>query len=173
MCSGILQQGYAFGYLLAAVINLGVVPKSPYSWRSLYFVGAGFSLAAAIVRACLPESRQFIVAREEAKHHKTSTSQATRMFLREFANMLKTNWIRCIWAICMMTGRCPFTNFPTKLTVGFNFLSHGSQDLYPTYLQTTKGFSPDNSNTIVSNVGAIVGGTIAGYVSQYTGRRLA
>jgi len=161
LCSGILQQGYAAGYLLAAVINLGVVPKSPHTWRSLYFVGAGFSLAAAIVRACLPESRQFVLAREEAKEHRVTAGQATRRFLREAKTMLKTNWIRCIWGICMMTG--------------FNFFSHGSQDLFPTYLETTKHFTALDATkaTIISNVGAIVGGTIAGYVSQYVGRRLA
>jgi SHS family lactate transporter-like MFS transporter len=59
--------------------------------------------------------------------------------------------------------------------VGFNFLSHGSQDLYPTYLKVTKSFTDPlaSKTTIVSNCGAIVGGTIAGYTSQYLGRRLA
>jgi len=161
LLSGILQQGYAFGYLLAAVINLTVVQTSQYGWRSIYFIGAGFSLAAAIVRALLPESQQFLVAREEAKAHNMSSGQATKAFFREIGAMFRTNWLRCIWGVCMMTG--------------FNFLSHGSQDLYPTYLQKTKGFSSPlaSKTTIISNVGAIVGGTIAGYVSQYTGRRLA
>ncbi|KAK4687269.1 MFS transporter, SHS family, lactate transporter, partial [Tremellales sp. Uapishka_1] len=161
ICSGILQQGYAFGYLLAAVINLTVVPKSQYTWRSLYFIGAGFSLAAAIVRACLPESRQFIMAREEAKASGLTSKQQSGRFIKELGTMLKTNWLRCIWAICLMTG--------------FNFFSHGSQDLYPTYLQTTKHLSSALASkaTIISNVGAIVGGTIAGYASQYCGRRLA
>jgi len=161
ICSGILQQGYSFGYLLAAVIKLGVVPKSQYSWRALYFIGAGFSVLAAIVRACLPESQQFILARQEAKNNNLSSSAQSKAFGREIWMMLKTNWVRCIWAICIMTG--------------FNFFSHGSQDLYPVYLQTTKGFTASNASkaTIISNVGAIIGGTIAGYVSQYAGRRLA
>jgi len=57
---------------------------------------------------------------------------------------------------------------------GFNFLSHGSQDLYPTYLQTSKNFSAHNATvaTIIGNCGAIAGGALAGYVSQYIGRRL-
>jgi SHS family lactate transporter-like MFS transporter len=57
---------------------------------------------------------------------------------------------------------------------GFNFLSHGSQDLYPTYLKTTKGLSAALATkaTILSNVGAVCGGTISGYMSQYCGRRL-
>ncbi|ORY30339.1 major facilitator superfamily domain-containing protein [Naematelia encephala] len=161
ICSGIMQQGYAAGYLLGAVINLTVVPKSKYSWRSLYFIGAGFSLAAAIVRACLPESEQYKLAKQEARASGISSKQATRNFLREIKLMLKTNWVRCIWAVCMMTG--------------FNFFSHGSQDLYPTYLQTSKALSAKLASkvTIISNCGAIVGGTIAGYASQYVGRRLA
>ncbi|WVQ69356.1 uncharacterized protein L199_007573 [Kwoniella botswanensis] len=57
----------------------------------------------------------------------------------------------------------------------FNFFSHGSQDLYPTYLKTTKHLSAKLASkaTIISNCGAVVGGTIAGYASQYTGRRFA
>jgi SHS family lactate transporter-like MFS transporter len=101
-----LQQGYAAGYLLGAVINLTVVTYSKYTWRSIYFIGAGFSLAAAIIRAFLPESRQFLLAREEAKASNMTSKQATKYFLREIGSMLKTNWIRCIWAVCMMTGEC-------------------------------------------------------------------
>jgi SHS family lactate transporter-like MFS transporter len=46
--------------------------------------------------------------------------------------------------------------------IGFNFFSHGSQDLYPVYLQTTKGFSSFDASkaTIISNVGAIIGTSI-------------
>ncbi|OXC70502.1 hypothetical protein AYX13_00977 [Cryptococcus neoformans] len=161
LCSGILQQGYACGYLLAAVINLTVVQRSKYHWRAIYFFGAGLSLLAAIVRACLPESKQFIVAREEARAKNISSKQASKNFIRELGNMFRTNWLRWIWAVCLMTF--------------FNFFSHGSQDLYPTYLKTTKGLSSSLASkaTIISNCGAIVGGTIAGHVSQFVGRRFA
>lgn len=138
LLSGILQQGYAAGYLLAAVINLTVVTYSKYTWRSLYFIGAGFSLAAAIVRACLPESPQYILARQEARAAGLTTKETSRRFLKETWNMLKTNYLKWIWAVCMMTG--------------FNFFSHGSQDLYPTYLTTTKHLSSKLSSkaTIIS-----------------------
>lgn len=106
LCSGIMQQGYSVGYLLAAVINLGVVPKSKYTWRSLYFIGAGFSVAAAIVRACLPESQQFLLAREEAKASGRTTKQATRAFFREVRVMLKTN---CKWRSDLDTVKHPLT----------------------------------------------------------------
>lgn len=59
----------------------------------------------------------------------------------------------------MMTGQSPPIHLCGALMSGFNFFSHGSQDLYPVYLQTTKKFSaPDASKaTIISNVGAIIG----------------
>jgi hypothetical protein len=50
--SGILQQGYAMGYLLAAVVNLTLVPDKN-DWRPLFQLGAGLSLGAAIFRAVL------------------------------------------------------------------------------------------------------------------------
>ncbi|KAJ9091715.1 hypothetical protein QFC21_007110 [Naganishia friedmannii] len=96
----------------------------------------------------------------EAKLNPPPAGQG-KQFLRELRTMLKVNWKRAIWAVLLMTG--------------FNFLSHGSQDLYPTYLQKTKLLSAPLSSkaTIIANCGAIVGGIIAGYASQYTGRRLA
>ena len=120
ICSGILQQGYSFGYLLAAVINLGVVPKVASSWRALYFIGAGFSVLAAIVRACLPESQQFILARQEAKANNLSSGAQSKAFGREIWTMLKTNWLRCIWAICIMTGE-PFRQRSTRASLTGRF----------------------------------------------------
>lgn len=74
--------------------------------------------------------------------------------------MLKKHWLLCIYAILLMTG--------------FNFLSHGSQDLYPTYLTNSKGISTHDATvaTIIGNCGAIAGGAFAGWLSQYLGRRL-
>lgn len=57
---------------------------------------------------------------------------------------------------------------------GFNFFSHGSQDLFPTYLAKSKGLTGTlpTKATIIANCGAVTGGVIAGYLSQYLGRRL-
>ncbi|KAF8074168.1 MFS general substrate transporter [Lyophyllum atratum] len=160
LASGILQQGYAVGYLLAACINLTLVPDTPTTWRSLFWTAAGISLFAAFIRALLPESEVFLRAKAIEKARGTDTSQKTKIFIKETKEMLKRHWLLCIYAVLLMTG--------------FNFLSHGSQDLYPTYLQTSKNFSPHNATvaTIIGNCGAIVGGAVAGYVSQYIGRRL-
>lgn len=162
--SGILQQGYAVGYLLSASVNLTWIAQTN-NWRILFYLGAGLSLFAALVRLCLPESELFErVKRERAE--KGETSNKGKTFARETWLMLKTNWPRVIYGVLLMTG--------------FNFLSHSSQDLYPTiiektslaYLPKAHANSLASKATIIGNCGAIAGGTIAGYVSQYLGRRL-
>ncbi|KAG9308909.1 carboxylic acid transporter protein [Chiua virens] len=161
LASGILQEGYAVGYLIAAVINLGVVPHSPYGWRTLFWFGAGVSFLAACLRALLPESEVFLRAKAIERARGATTTQKTKVFLHETKEMLKLHWKLCIYAVLLMSG--------------FNFLSHGSQDLYPTYLEVTKGFSSRDASiaTIIGNCGAIAGGAVAGYSSQYIGRRLS
>ncbi|KAF8320926.1 carboxylic acid transporter [Clavulina sp. PMI_390] len=170
LASGVLQQGYAVGYLIGAVMNLWLVPKNPHTWRSLFWVAAGISGFAAIFRAVLPESPLFLRAkadREQAERDAIargepipSGSEKTRIFFRQIWLMLKTHWLLCIYAVLLMTG--------------FNFLSHGSQDIYPTYLQSDKLLSSQLATkaTIIGNCGAVAGGTIAGLVSQHLGRRL-
>jgi len=59
IASGILQEGYAIGYLFAAIINLFLVPEVSVGWRALFWTGSGISLFAAAVRALLPESEVF------------------------------------------------------------------------------------------------------------------
>ncbi|OCH85196.1 MFS general substrate transporter [Obba rivulosa] len=161
LASGVLQEGYAVGYLIAAVVNLKLVPETSQTWRTLFWTGAGVSVLAAFIRALLPESQVFLRVREARRTGAhTTTSQKTRIFLHETAEMLKRHWILCIYAVLLMTG--------------FNFLSHGSQDLYPTYLENSKGISNHDATiaTIIGNCGAIAGGGIAGWLSQYIGRRL-
>ncbi|KAG2344444.1 carboxylic acid transporter protein [Suillus weaverae] len=158
IASGVLQEGYAVGYLIAAVINLTLVAQ--HGWRVLFWAGAGISFFAAVVRVFVPESAFFLRAKEQEMARGTNTSQKTKIFIKETKEMLKRHWFLCIYAVLLMTG--------------FNFLSHGSQDLYPTYLATTKGFSAHDATvaTIIGNCGAIAGGAIAGSASQYIGRRL-
>ena len=178
LASGFLQEGYAVGYLIAAVVNLTLVPETSTGWRGLFWLGSGLSFFAACLRAILPESQVFLRAKAAERASGKTTKHKTKIFLHETKNMLKRHWILCCYAVVLMTG--------------FNFLSHGSQDLYPTYLQTTKGFSAHDSTvaTIIGNCGAIAyvayltvasgglltllhsGGTIAGWLSQYIGRRL-
>ena len=63
IASGIIQEGYAVGYLIAAVINLFLVPEVSVGWRALFFTASGISLFSAAVRAVLPESEIFLRAK--------------------------------------------------------------------------------------------------------------
>lgn len=159
--SGIVQQGYACGYLFASMVNLVIVPHSSHGWRTLFWAAAGLSSTTALLRALTPESAVFLRAKElEKSHGAPNTGEKTKIFIHETKEMLKTHWKRCIYAVLLMTG--------------FNFLSHGSQDLYPTYLETSKGFTAHAATiaNMIGNSGAISGGAIAGWASQYLGRRL-
>lgn len=162
--SGILQQGYAVGYLFAASTNLTWIARTN-DWRILFYLGAGLSLFAALVRLCLPESELFLRVKREREANGIQSNKA-KTFARETWAMLKTSWPRVIYGVLLMTG--------------FNFLSHSSQDLYPTMIEKTSlAYLPDatakslaSKATIIGNCGAIAGGMLAGYISQYLGRRL-
>ncbi|KAA8906721.1 major facilitator superfamily domain-containing protein [Sphaerosporella brunnea] len=156
--SGILQQGYALGYLIAAGINMGVVPNSKHSFKMLYYIGAGLTFAVALARCCFPESKQFIEAKRNGGDE-ISGKMKVRLFMNDARKILREYWKRCIYAVILMAL--------------FNYMSHTSQDMYPTYMQQTKGFSAMASSkaTMIAKTGAVVGGTFCGYYSQFFGRR--
>ena len=166
--SGLLQQGYAVGYLLSASVNLTLVAQKGGDWRILFWFGAGLSVFAALVRAVLPESELYVrmAAERRAQGHDAKQGSKAKVFMTQLKEMLRTHWSRCIYGVLLMTG--------------FNFLSHSSQDLYPTMISNVKfaALGPTTASqlaskaTIVGNCGAIAGGTLAGYISQYLGRRL-
>jgi SHS family lactate transporter-like MFS transporter len=142
LASGILQQGYAVGYLIAAVINLYLIPHT--TWRAMFWTASGISAFAAVLRALLPESEFFLRARRERQAEPDKPAQSkTRIFFHEVGQMLKHHWLRCVYTVLLMSG--------------ISFLSHGSQDLYPTYLQENKGFTAHDATvaTIIGNCGAI------------------
>ncbi|KAI9430537.1 MFS general substrate transporter [Lactarius indigo] len=160
LASGVLQQGYAVGYLISAVLNLFLVPRTHHGWRVLFWTTSGISAFAAFIRALIPESEVFIRAKGLERSLGSDTGKKTKVFIHQVGEMLKRHWGLCVYAVLLMAG--------------FTFLSHGSQDLYPTYLKTSKGFDTRHAiiATIIGNCGAITGGAIAGSVSQYIGRRL-
>ncbi len=108
LASGVLQQGYAVGYLLAAVLNLTLVPETTATWRSLFWCAAGLSAFAAVIRLLLPESEVFIRAKEAQRARGETTANKTRVFIHETGEMLKRHWLLCIYAILLMTGACLF-----------------------------------------------------------------
>lgn len=98
--SGILQQGYSFGYVLAACANLGVGGETN-TWKIVFWIGAGFSIAIGFVRLLFPESKQFIEAKKAG--HK---AKAPGAFWIETKSMLAKEWKMCVYCIFLMTWVC-------------------------------------------------------------------
>lgn len=161
LMSGILQQGYSLGYVIAACCNLGV-GGSTKSWKIVFWIGAGFSIAVGLIRIAFPESKQFIEARKHKKENPELYKNAgARAFWNDTKKMLAQEWRMCIYCIFLMTW--------------FNYYSHTSQDSYTTFLLTEKEFNNSQASrgSILMKTGACVGGTIIGYLSQWIGRRRA
>ncbi|KAF8576266.1 carboxylic acid transporter protein [Ramaria rubella] len=158
--SGFMQVGYPGGYLIASVVNLFLVPETPQTWRPIYWVGAGISVFAAFIRLLLPESAVFERAKRVAREANIKPSDQTRIFFKAFAAMVRQYWGLWLYGLILMSG--------------MNFLAHGSQDLYTTFMQRTKGFSSSLATkaNIVGECGAVTGAILGGYISQFLGRRL-
>src|SRR6266550_3087740 len=134
--SGILQQGYAFGYLLAAVAYWMVFPF--FGWRGLFVAGALPAILVHYIRERVPGD-----------------------FWRQLLIVLKRHWALFLYVILLMTA--------------FNAISHGTQDMYQTFLgeQRHYGVAQKATTGIIYAFGAICGGTVVGYLSQKWGRRRA
>ncbi|OQE39018.1 hypothetical protein PENCOP_c007G07546 [Penicillium coprophilum] len=155
LMSGILQQGYSLGYVFAACANLGVGGATD-SWKTVFWIAAGISIAVGFIRICFPESQSFIEAKKSGKRTMTAGE-----FSRETISMLGKEWRMCIYCVILMTW--------------FNFYSHTSQDSYTTFMLTAKELNNESASraSILMKTGACVGGTIIGYLSQFFGRRRA
>jgi SHS family lactate transporter-like MFS transporter len=105
LASGVLQQGYAIGYLISAVMSLYLVPKTGHSWRALFWATSSISAFAAMIRAIVPESEVFLRAKAQ-EHAKggASTGNKTRIFIRQVGAMLRVHWGLCVYAILLMAG---------------------------------------------------------------------
>lgn len=106
IASGFLQQGYAMGYLLAACINLKLVPAVEEGWRALFWAASGITFFVAIIRAVVPESEVFLKAKEEQRKRgdTRTTSEKSKIFVKELGSMLKQHWLLCIYAVLLMSG---------------------------------------------------------------------
>jgi MFS transporter, SHS family, lactate transporter len=140
--SGLLQEGYAVGYLLAAIVY-GLF-FSLVGWRGLFVIGALPAFLVLYIRVKVPESPAW----ERTRHVKVD----------HFA-VIRKQWPLFIYTIVLMTA--------------FNFFSHGTQDLYPTFLEVQRHLSPREVGAIavVYNIGAIIGGLVFGSLSESIGRR--
>jgi SHS family lactate transporter-like MFS transporter len=146
--SGVLQQGYATGYLLAAVTFGLVYPH--FGWRAMFFVGAIPALLVLYIRVAVPESDAW---REQKARNAKTTGNLFAAFKKQPGLF--------VLAILMMAS--------------FNFMSHGSQDLYPTFLRDQRHYDTATTSglSIIANIGAIIGGSLFGALSQSWGRKRA
>jgi len=146
LVSGMLQAGYPCGYLVASVV-FGLL-FDHIGWRGMFMVGAAPALLVLYIRSKVPES---------------ATWQASKAapVTRSLWSALSGHWLLALYAIALMT--C------------FNFFSHGTQDLYPHFLDVQRGFSTGTRSVIaiVYNIGAICGGITFGTLSSRIGRRRA
>ncbi|HEY5083276.1 MAG TPA: MFS transporter, partial [Rhizomicrobium sp.] len=143
--SGLLQSGYPSGFLVSAVVFGYLYPM--IGWRGMFMVGViPAMLLILYIYVCVPESRFF--SRESAKQKNAGT-----------ISILRAHGKVALFAIILMTG--------------FNFFSHGTQDVYTTFLRVQHGFDPRTVKNVlvIGNIGAIIGGLFFGSFSQSFGRR--
>jgi len=98
--SGMLQQGYAFGYLLATVFARALVNTTKHTWRPLYWFGACPPVLIIIFRLCLPETNSYI----ERNTFKHASGNLTSTFLSEGKVALKRHWLLLIYMVLLMAG---------------------------------------------------------------------
>jgi SHS family lactate transporter-like MFS transporter len=141
--SGLLQEGYATGYLLAAGCYYFVFPR--WGWRPMFFIGGLPALLAIFVRLRVKESEVW----EKTKHESWG----------QLGRAIASHWKLFIYLVVLM--------------MMMNFVSHGTQDMYPTLLKEHWGFTPQKvaAVTAFSMVGAIMGGLMFGLLSDRFGRR--
>ncbi|HET9836095.1 MAG TPA: MFS transporter [Rhodanobacteraceae bacterium] len=144
--SGILQSGYPCGYLLCA-IAYGLLFNT-IGWRGMFVLGVVPALLVLYIRRSVPESPVF----------RRRAEAGARRSVRE-----------------AMRGRWGLFAYLIVLMALFNMFSHGSQDVYPTFLKLQMHFDTHLVSllTIVLNLGALVGGLVFGAWSERIGRRRA
>jgi SHS family lactate transporter-like MFS transporter len=151
--SGLLQEGYVTGNLLAALLFALVYPHlhgvgvwAP--WRVMFMIGALPSLLAFYVRLHVKESPAWIAGREAKK----------------LAPKQGLDWK-------LMRSYLPIFLLLVVLMTAFTSFSHGSQDLYPTFLGKVLGPKNIGFVVVVANIGALLGGITCGALSEKFGRK--
>jgi SHS family lactate transporter-like MFS transporter len=145
--SGVLQEGYAVGFLMAALV-FGTTFEL-VGWRGMFVIGALPALLVIYIRSKVDESAAWLEGRG-ARKAESRAGKTFLQFLGPFALM-------------------------TVLMFAFNSFSHGTQDLYPTFLTKGQGFGPHTVMLIavIANIGALAGGIFFGSWSEKVGRRRA
>lgn len=149
--SGLLQEGYAFGSILASAAFAALFTL--IGWRGLFVVGASPALLALYIQARVKESPVWLagsVRRHETAARTSHIAADVRRFLPTF-----------LFLVLLMTA--------------FMSFSHGTQDVYPTFLAVQAGLSPESIGIIgiLYGFGSIAGGVVFGAMSEKWGRKRA
>jgi SHS family lactate transporter-like MFS transporter len=154
--SGLLQEGYAIGYLLAAAAFALLFHVHWIGWRGLFVLGAAPALLIVFMRSGVEESPVWLASQMEKKRG-TVAGVPKAALLPKLISYLPV----FLFLILLMTA---FTSF-----------SHGTQDMYPTFLQKGRGFSPAITGwiAVVYSIGSLAGGFVFGTLSERWGRKRA
>ena len=152
--SGLLQEGYSFGYLLATLASLLVINGWGLSWRWLFGLSIIPAMITLLIRTRVAESEVWQASRTRMRSSATTVGDilVNPVIVRRF-----------VYLVLLMAA--------------FNWMSHGTQDIYPTFLSATShdgaGLSTQTARwiAVIYNVGAIIGGLTFGTLSQRFGRR--
>ena len=149
LVSGVLQCGYPSGFLLASVayglLYGHTFGDFTFGWRSLFLLSVLPAFITLFIRAAVPESPAFEAAQKVERRPGLWES-------------IQSNWGLVLYSVVLM--------------MAFNLFSHGTQDLYPTFLQKQLNLAPATVSwiTVVANLGAIAGGLSFGFISEKIGR---
>lgn len=144
--SGLLQEGYVIGYLLAA-LAYGVL-FDLVGWRGMFIIGALPAIPVIyLIATRVKESPAWVEGRVSRETH---VGHGILKYLGGFL-------------------------FLVVLMFAFNSFSHGTQDLYPTFIEKNHGFSARTVGlvAVIYNCGALLGGVLFGSWSEKIGRRRA
>jgi MFS transporter, SHS family, lactate transporter len=145
--SGLLQEGYATGYLFASLTYFAVF--NYVGWRGMFVIGALPAFLVIYIRTKVDESPAWLQGQVSRKTEKR------------------------LWKD--IRGNAGLFLFVVALMFSFNSFSHGTQDVYPTFLQKNLQFTPKTVGliAIIYNIGALAGGVLFGSWSERIGRRRA
>ena len=145
--SGVLQEGYVVGNLLAAAVYGTLFPI--VGWRGMFVIGALPAFLVIYIRTKVDESPAWLQGRASPETERHVGKDITTYF----------------WSFL----------FLVVLMFGFNSFSHGTQDLYPTFLEKNHLFAPQTVRTVsmIGSMGALLGGICFGTWSERIGRRRA